>query len=103
MVRRWLIPFCFALAGLISIAAAIPFRDQFIELQPDGTNLGRIPALTYRILTVILGSLPLVILNTAVGVSRRLRESIAAPWKAVLATFIVGSLLIICFFRSTHF
>jgi hypothetical protein len=53
--------------------------------------------------TVFVGSLPLIILDTAVGVSRRFRESIAAPWKVVLAAFIVGVLMIVWIFRSTQF
>jgi hypothetical protein len=102
-VRRWLTPFSFALAGLILTACILPFHDEVLEPHPDGTDLGILSASFYRIFTVILGSLPFSILAIAIGISRRFDVSIAAPWKAVAATFVFSLLLIAWIFRRTHF
>jgi hypothetical protein len=99
-MRRWLTPVCVALAGLILTASILPFRDQTLELQADGKNLGRIPALVYRILAVALGSLPLWILAAAVGISRRLRASIHDANKPVATAFVLGALLMIWIYRE---
>jgi hypothetical protein len=104
-MRRWNISFCLAFAGLILGTIILPFHDFFIELQPDGTNLGRVSAWAVRFVAFLLGSLPLLSLSVIAKLSQRVRLSVA-PWTAVAPTFVLSFLLVVFVFlnfRSTHF
>ena len=50
--------FSLALAGLLLSARILPFRDQIIELRPDGKNLGTIQASYFRLAGVVLVDCP---------------------------------------------
>ena len=59
---RWLTLFGGALAVLLLVAHIIPVRDYYIELQPDGKNLGTVPAEGIRIVGIAFASIPLATL-----------------------------------------
>jgi hypothetical protein len=98
-VRNWRLSFGLALTSVALIACILPFKDYFIELQPDGTtSLGTISASELRLVSAVLGAIPVLIVASIAAVSTRFRAWTIA-WKAIGVAFLVSVILVAWAFR----
>ncbi len=88
---RWLTVFGGALAVLLGVAHVIPVRDYFIELQPDGKSLGKIPAEGIRIGAIAFASIPLA-LAAIFLFAKRNRPKV--NWLGVSSALVVALLML---------
>jgi hypothetical protein len=89
---RWLTVFGGALAVLLVVAHVIPVGDCFIELQPDGKSLGRIPAEDVRVGAIAIASIPLAFAAIFVVFAKRKRPKVA--WLCVSSALVVAVLML---------
>ncbi len=99
-MRRWIKPLLAGVAVNLFAIYLAPFRAVVIELQPDGSNLGILPAWLIRAAWGTVGFMPLLILTGVLLSSVGIRQ-MARTWMTVGLTSFVGACFIV--WGSFHF
>lgn len=100
---RWRTLFGLAFLVLVTAAHIIPVHGYFIEQSPDGrTSLGEVTAEDIRVLGLIAGSLPFVLLAVIVWLSSRIRQATKRRTLYVGVAFVSAVLMLVYTLHAVH-